>query len=132
MLKELDDVALDSTTLSNGDELVYDATDRKWKNAAGAGGALFAGTTNDYLYKDGAIGRTGGISNDPTASGKAMVVDSTLLRIGIGGANNAISPANPLEVAGKVRVRGLTAPQHDLVIDKRSSARRTGSSPPAP
>ena len=41
MLKELDDVALDSTTLSNGDELVYDATDRKWKNAAGAGGALF-------------------------------------------------------------------------------------------
>ena len=50
MLKELDDVAIDSTTLSNGDELVYDATDRKWKNAAGAGGALFAGTTNDYLY----------------------------------------------------------------------------------
>ena len=117
VLKELDDVALDSTTLSNGDELVYDATDRKWKNAAGAGGALFAGTTNDYLYKDGAIGRTGGISNDPTASGKAMVVDSTLLRIGIGGSDNAISPANPLEVAGKVRVRGLTTPQHDLVID---------------
>ena len=52
VLKELDDVALDSTTLSNGDELVYDATDRKWKNAAGAGGALFAGTMNDYLYKD--------------------------------------------------------------------------------
>ena len=36
MLKELDDVALDSTTLSNGDELVYDATDRKWKNAVGS------------------------------------------------------------------------------------------------
>ena len=87
MLKELDDVALDSTTLSNGDELVYDAADRKWKNATGAGGALFAGTNSDFLYKDGGVARTGSISNDPTGTGRTIVIDPTLFRVGIGGAN---------------------------------------------
>ena len=97
-------------------ELVYDAADEKWKNAAGAGGALFAGNNDDFLYKDGAVARTGGMSNDPSATGKAVVVDPASLRVGIGGANNAVNPSHTLEVSGSVRIRGLTSPQ-DLAID---------------
>ena len=103
LLTELDDVTLDPATLSNGDELVYDAADKSWKNATGAGGALFAGTNDDYLYKDGGVARSGSISNDPAASGKAIVVEPALFRVGIGGANNAVNPSHTLEVAGNVR-----------------------------
>jgi hypothetical protein len=117
LLSELGDVQVDSTTLANGHELVYDAVDAQWKNAAGAGGALFAGTDDDFLYKDGAVARTGGMSNDPSATGKAVVVDPTLYRVGIGGANNAVNLSHTLEVAGNVRIRGLTGPQQDLTID---------------
>ena len=116
-LAELNDVQLDSTTLANGDELVYDAADGLWKNAVGAGAVLFAGTDNDFLYKDGAVARTGGISNDPTASLKAIVVDPVARRVGIGGSNNAVSPAYTLDLAGNLRVRGISAPQQDLTID---------------
>ena len=100
-LGELGDVEVDATTLANGHELVYDSVDEKWKNAAGAGGALFAGTANDYLYKDGAVARTGGISNDPASAGKALVVDPAGLRVGIGGKTN---PAHSLDVGGSMRV----------------------------
>ena len=116
-LAELNDVQLDSTTLANGDELVYDATDGLWKNAVGAGAVLFVGTDNDFLYKDGAVARTGGISNDPTASLKAIVVDPIARRVGIGGSDNAISPTYTLDIAGNMRVRGSNAPQQDLTID---------------
>jgi hypothetical protein len=115
LLSELGDVQVDSTTLTNGHELVYDAVDTKWKNAAGAGGALFAGTQDDFLFKDGAVARTGGMSNDPSASGKAIVINPSSFRVGIGGANNAINPAHTLEVAGNVRVRGVGT--QELIIE---------------
>ena len=107
-LAELGDVEVDATTLANGHELVYDSVDEKWKNAAGAGGALFAGTTGDFLYKDGAVARTGGISNDPSSAGKALVVDPAALRVGIGGKT---SP--PL--AGRRRLDGV-ADTHTVTI----------------
>jgi hypothetical protein len=116
LISELGDVQLDSTALANGQELVYDAVDAQWKNAAGAGGALFAGMNDDFLCKDGAVARTGGMSNDPSATGKAVVVDPASLRVGIGGTSNAVNPSHTLEVAGSVRIRGLTSPQ-DLTID---------------
>ena len=57
-----------------------------------------------------------GISNDPTASLKAIVVDPIARRVGIGGSDNAISPTYTLDIAGNMRVRGSNAPQQDFLL----------------
>jgi len=118
-LGDLTNVQLNNNTLANNDVVKYDASTKLWVNGVGGGGgggASISGIDNDAVFKSGTNGDTftGGITRNPATAGKAVNLDTSNFRVGIGGSGNALSMVNTLEVQGNTRLTGTT---HEIKID---------------
>ena len=116
---QLLDTEIDFSTLTAGDVLTWEATEQVWINAAGGGGGGgIVGTDDDALFKQGGNANTftNGITRDPTLTGRALTLNTTFLRCGIGGASNAVNMVNTLEVFGGVRIKEKVG-INEIVLD---------------
>ena len=116
---QLLDTEIDFSTLTAGDVLTWEATEQVWINAAGGGGGGgIVGTDDDALFKQGGNANTftNGITRDPTLTGRALTLNTTNLRCGIGGSSNAVNMVNTLEVFGGVRIKAPVG-SNEIVID---------------
>ena len=116
---QLLDTEINFNTLTAGDVLTWEATEEVWVNAAGGGGGgAVVGTDDDALFKQGGNANTftNGITRDPTLTGRALTLNTTFLRCGIGGASNAVNMVNTLEVYGGVRIKEKVG-INEIVID---------------
>lgn len=108
---QLLDTEINFNTLTAGDVLTWEATEEVWINAAGGGGGGgVVGTDDDALFKQGGNANTftNGITRNPANTGRALTLDTTNLRLGIGGSGVATNPVNTLEVQGTARVASGT------------------------
>ena len=120
-INELRNVNVNPATLANGDVVSWDSTLNIWKNTAGGGGgggATITGTDDAVVFKSGANGvaPANGITKNVALAGYAMNLDTANFRVGIGGASNAIAPANTLEVYGSARFKAQVG-FNEIVID---------------
>ena len=118
---QIKNVSLDLNTLADGDVIKYDSATNVWINGLNGGGGVgisINGINDDVVFKNLTNGDTftGGISRNKAIAGKAMNLDTTNFRVGIGGASNALNPVNTCEIYGDARIKEKAPGTNEIVI----------------